>query len=178
MQLCSTSLEQQRRDAISHVVHVRQQHNWDCGLACVMMALRTLTTHAAHPGSVYTECKTKSVWTVDLAHLLARHGCSVLFYTLTVGANPAFASEGFYKGQLAHDRARVECLFAHAADVGIVVRKGSLSWEELRDDVQVPGVLAIVLVDKWRLRESAGCCCGLIDPGYAGALRLPHMCMQ
>jgi hypothetical protein len=113
-------------------------------------------------------CSTlQSIWTVDLAHLLRRYGCSVFFSTLTVGANPAFSSEYFYKGQIATDRSRVERLFREAQEAGIGVRIGSMTWQELRDYLRRGNCLAIVLVDKWKLREGARCCCGLV-PGYAG----------
>jgi hypothetical protein len=38
-------------------------------------------------------CPTTSIWTVDLAHLLRRFGVDVTFCTITLGANPDFASE-------------------------------------------------------------------------------------
>jgi hypothetical protein len=38
-------------------------------------------------------CPTTSIWTVDLAHLLRRFGVDVTFCTITLGANPEFASE-------------------------------------------------------------------------------------
>ena len=110
----------------------------------------------------------QSIWTVDLAHLLTRYGCVVFFSTLTVGANPAFSSEYFYKGQLSADRARVERLFGEAEQAGIGLRIGSLTWQDLRNYLQRGDCLVIVLVDKWKLREGARCCCGLVEPGYAG----------
>lgn len=38
----------------------------------------------------------RSIWTVDLAHLLRRFGLDVCFFTITLGPNPAYANEGFY----------------------------------------------------------------------------------
>jgi hypothetical protein len=38
-----------------------------------------------------------SIWTVDLAHLLRHFAVDVAFLTVTIGANPNFAVETFYK---------------------------------------------------------------------------------
>ena len=38
-----------------------------------------------------------SIWTVDLAHLLRHFKVDVAFLTVTIGANPNFAIETFYK---------------------------------------------------------------------------------
>lgn len=46
---------------------------------------------------VSTAC---SVWSVDLAHLLRRFGVDVQLLTVTIGANPGFAEEKFYKVSL------------------------------------------------------------------------------
>jgi len=52
-----------------------------------------------------------SIWTVDLAYLLRRSGLSVELTTITLGANPEYASEGFYKEHMEEDGSRVERLF-------------------------------------------------------------------
>lgn len=52
-----------------------------------------------------------SIWTVDLAHLLRRFGLGVEFLTVTLGANPAYARERFYRAHLHEDCARVTRLF-------------------------------------------------------------------
>lgn len=41
-----------------------------------------------------------SIWTVDLAHLLRHFAVDVAFLTVTVGANPNYAGESFYKVDL------------------------------------------------------------------------------
>ena len=38
-------------------------------------------------------CGTTSIWTVDIAHLLRHFHLKVKFYTVTLGANPAYADE-------------------------------------------------------------------------------------
>jgi hypothetical protein len=97
-----------------------------------------------------------------------RYGCSVVFCTLTLGANPAYASECFYRSQLSVDRTRVERLFREAEEAGIALRHESVSWQSLRNILLTGEHLVILLVDKTKLKEGAGCCCGLIEPGYTG----------
>ena len=56
---------------------------------------------------------------MDLAYLLRRSGLSVELTTITLGANPEYASEGFYKEHMEEDGSRVERLFrvsAHGPD--------------------------------------------------------------
>jgi Guanylylate cyclase len=53
----------------------------------------------------------RSIWTIDLAHLLRRFGMEVVFCTITLGANPAFSSEAFYAENMPEDEARVQRLF-------------------------------------------------------------------
>ena len=49
-----------------------------------------------------------SVWTIDLAHLLRSFDvCDVALFTVTIGANPAFSKETFYKDSIKDDEARV-----------------------------------------------------------------------
>ncbi len=56
-------------------------------------------------------CCPRSIWTIDLAHLLRRFGMEVVFCTITLGANPAFSSEAFYAENMPEDEARVQQLF-------------------------------------------------------------------
>ena len=59
-----------------------------------------------------TLCGTRSVWTIDLAHLLCCCGVrGITLCTLTLGANLAYAGEPYYAASLADDCERVERLF-------------------------------------------------------------------
>ena len=53
----------------------------------------------------------RSIWTIDLAHLLRRFGMSVVFTTITVGTNPEYADELFYAENMHADETRVQQLF-------------------------------------------------------------------
>ena len=154
------------------VPHVRQTHNWDCGLACALMVLKALVaradadektnTHAATkalPSShsarradlptLRRRCATTSVWTIDLAHLLRSFDvCDVALFTVTIGANPAFSKETFYKDSIKDDEARVSKLFAGAADAGILVEKRSVCLRNVKRWAASAEWILIVLVDK------------------------------
>lgn len=72
-----------------------------------------------------------SIWTVDLAYLLRRSGLSVELTTITLGANPEYASEGFYKEHMEEDGSRVERLFRVSecdSDLLEVHRNKSFIW--------------------------------------------------
>ena len=149
------------------VVHTRQVGSWDCGLACANMVLRAFAVPAADSADLYN-CKTRSIWTVDLAHMLAAHDLHVCLCTRFVGANPGYSNECFYRTHMSADRVRVERLFRKAEDAGIVVRQTRVPWQSLRDVLVGRCHLIVLLVDKWRLQDSAGCCCGLVEPCYMG----------
>ena len=73
------------------------------------------------------QCVDYSIWTVDLAYLLRRSGLSVELMTITLGANPDYASEGFYKEHIHEDGSRVERLFRVSRDAAFVHAK-SAAW--------------------------------------------------
>lgn len=104
-------------------------------------------------------CPTTSIWTVDLAYLLRRFGADVTFCTITLGANPDFAAESFYRDNLNEDCARVDRLFATAAANGIAVERVSVGLEQLKEWCLSGAYLVIVLVDKQKLMRSQG-----VDP--------------
>ena len=170
-----------RADDATDVPHVRQTHNWDCGLACALMVLKALVARAdkddkdnsktntqntraantqALPSSLLCarradlptlrrRCATTSVWTIDLAHLLRSFDvCDVALFTVTIGANPAFVKETFYKDSIKDDEARVSKLFANAADAGILVEKRSVCLRNVKRWAASAEWILIVLVDK------------------------------
>eukprot|EP00878_Enallax_costatus_P008667 GHUV01009061.1.p1 GENE.GHUV01009061.1~~GHUV01009061.1.p1 ORF type:complete len:460 (+),score=166.15 GHUV01009061.1:529-1908(+) len=134
-----------------HVQHIPQLYNWDCGLACVLMVLRALGCANCDFQQLRRLSQTTSVWTVDLAHLLAHFGASVTFTTITVGINNDYANEWFYMEHLEHDELRVQQLFQQAEQLGIVVQQRSLDIAELIAAVSSGNQLAIMLVDRRKI---------------------------
>jgi len=141
----------------SHFVEVplvNQEHAWDCGLACILMVLRTLGINNSNIQELEELCCTTSIWTVDLAYLLHKFSVSFSYFTVTVGANPNFSMETFYKEQLANDVMRVNMLFHKALEAGITIQCRSISGEEISGLILSGNYIAIALVDHYRLSQS------------------------
>uniref|UniRef100_A0A804Q0S4 Guanylyl cyclase 1 n=1 Tax=Zea mays TaxID=4577 RepID=A0A804Q0S4_MAIZE len=112
-----------RRSYYIDVPHVQQAFTWDCGLACVLMVLRTLGIDCCDGiADLERLCRTTSIWTVDLAYLLNKFSVSFSFCTVTLGANPQYSAESFYREQLQEDIDRVDELFGKALDAGISIQ--------------------------------------------------------
>ena len=77
------------------IPHVLQSHNWDCGLACVEMAMRALgvAPHECSLRTLRTRVPSTSVWTVDLVHIICSFGIKFRFLTTTIGVNPEYKNE-------------------------------------------------------------------------------------
>uniref|UniRef100_A0A383VMI5 Guanylyl cyclase n=1 Tax=Tetradesmus obliquus TaxID=3088 RepID=A0A383VMI5_TETOB len=133
------------------VQHVSQQYSWDCGLACVLMVLRALGCTSCDMHQLRRLSQTTSVWTVDLAHLLARFGAAVTFCTITIGINGDYANEWFYMEHLEDDEKRVQQLFSQAAQLGIRLQECSVPLQELVTAVASGRQLAILLVDRRKI---------------------------
>jgi hypothetical protein len=106
------------------IPHLRQRHDWDCGLACAQMVLQAAgITAGAGWADLTAGVVNGSVWTVDVALALARRGLPpAAFYTTMAGVNPAHAALSFYKN-LDEDAARLPALFAELAARGVPVHE-------------------------------------------------------
>lgn len=142
------------------VPHIHQLRAWDCGLYCVLMALKTLGIKNCTIQELDKLCCTTSIWTVDLAYLLQKFAVNFSYFTVTLGANPKFSAEIFYKEQLPNDSARVDTLFQKAMDAGISIECRSISAEQLSLLILSGKYIAIALVDQYRLSRSwlEDCC--------------------
>ena len=59
------------------VPHVRQEHNWDCGLACALSALRCMgADRTVTLATLRRLCPTRSVWTVDASRICSGYSAS------------------------------------------------------------------------------------------------------
>jgi len=98
--------------------HQRQKYQWDCGLACVLMILpqenrkfflQNFNQVCSQEGfdKRYGFLMNKNIcyiifalfystWTIDLAYLLKRFELDSLFYTTTLGIQPAYNGQPFY----------------------------------------------------------------------------------
>uniref|UniRef100_A0A7S4B0T1 Guanylyl cyclase n=1 Tax=Chrysotila carterae TaxID=13221 RepID=A0A7S4B0T1_CHRCT len=140
------------------IPHVRQSFNWDCGFACLEMALRALGVSQKDCSlqQLRSRVPSSSIWTVDLAHVLRDYGVRFRFLTAMPGVNPAYQHEAFYKPTIDSDSERVLRLFEKAAERDISIERASLSSQQLQELVVSDVNIVMVLVDRRRLYRSAG----------------------
>ncbi|GAB4831857.1 Complement component 1 Q subcomponent-binding protein, mitochondrial [Ancistrocladus abbreviatus] len=136
------------------VPHINQLYNWDCGLACALMVLRTIGINNCDLQDLAKLCSTKSVWTVDLAYILQKFSVSFSYFTVTLGANPNFSVETFYKDHLPDDLVRVDMLFEKALEAGVKIECRSLGQQEISLLILSGKYVAIALVDQYKLSRS------------------------
>nr|XP_043632334.1 guanylyl cyclase 1-like [Erigeron canadensis]XP_043632335.1 guanylyl cyclase 1-like [Erigeron canadensis] len=135
------------------VPHIKQLRSWDCGLACVLMVLRTLGLDHYDLQDLEEICRTTSIWTVDLAYLLQKLSISFSYFTVTLGANPDFSVENYYKEQLANDIGRVDMLFQRSVEEGIKIEHRSIKGEEIVFLILSGKYIIIALVDQCILSQ-------------------------
>ncbi|OAY46175.1 guanylyl cyclase 1 isoform X1 [Manihot esculenta] len=136
------------------VPHISQLHSWDCGLACVLMALNTIGINNCSIQALAELCCTTSIWTVDLAYLLQKFSVQFSYFTVTIGANPNYSAETFYKEQLPTDLVRVDMLFQKAREEGINIQCRSINEKEISLLILSGKYIAIALVDQYKLSRS------------------------
>ncbi|KAI9339655.1 Guanylylate cyclase-domain-containing protein [Obelidium mucronatum] len=112
----------------SSVPHITQPSQWDCGLTCVSMVLKSLKLYSqsdpvdlrlfVHRDAV----ENGSVWTIDLAYLFRAFGVSdFTYYTSHIGVNFHYAQKSYYRSAFPTDSRRIHSLFADAHDSGVRV---------------------------------------------------------
>lgn len=93
----------------------------------VLLVLPAMTVDGYQMLFVVSACC--SIWTVDLAHLLARHGVTVSFCTITIGINRDFMNESFYMENMEDDERRVQQLFLDATQAGRPSQQCVSQWQ-------------------------------------------------
>jgi len=144
--------------ACKRPAHVRQRHNWDCGVACLAGILSQVSmggepvkpiscaeaSKLLPPGA----CESQSVWTIDLAYGLQCSGFNNFLITTTSdGVDPSHAELGFYSNAFDEDEKRVNELIRNAAQNGIEIYEESVDVDELARFLMIPGNVAIALVN-------------------------------
>ncbi|CAL9187942.1 unnamed protein product [Musa hybrid cultivar] len=142
------------RSRFVDVPHVRQRFDWDCGLACVLMVLRTIGLEQFDIHDLEKLCRTTSIWTVDLAYLLHKFSVDFSFLTVTLGANPDYSAESYYREQLQDDIGRVDGLFEKALEAGISIQCRSISAKDISWLILSGQCVAVALVNKIKLSQS------------------------
>lgn len=136
------------------VPYVSQSYSWDCGLACVQMALRAKGNEENVTYSdLRRQCTTDSIWSIDIAYLLKYFRLQSVYYTVMKGVRPEYREQEFYRTQISDDTKRVNQLFQNAEQNGVVVIQSHVSLSHIRRVVS-NGMLALTLMDKRLLK----CC--------------------
>ncbi|XP_056637943.1 protein GUCD1 isoform X1 [Diorhabda carinulata] len=116
------------------LTHFKQKSNWDCGVSCVLMVLPKVKREE-FLNNFSQICKSegfnKSTWTIDLCYLLKKFQVPHIFYTITLGVHEGYRENSFYNTILSKDEHRINARFKEAENVGIVVRKQSVSMLEI-----------------------------------------------
>ncbi|XP_058007775.1 guanylyl cyclase 1 isoform X3 [Hevea brasiliensis] len=118
------------------------------------MALNTIGINNCSIQALAELCCTTSIWTVDLAYLLQKFSVTFAYFTVTIGANPNYSAETFYKEQLPTDLVRVDRLFQKAREEGINIQCRSINEKEISLLILSGKYIAIALVDQYKLSRS------------------------
>ena len=133
------------------VPHVRQSLAWDCGFACTEMVLRALGVPAAECSlpSLRKHVPVSSIWTVDLAYVMRAYGVHFRYCTMTMGVDPTYKNQPFYRETLDDDSIRVNKLFEKAEQNQIAIEHRSVSRSELIALLRPPQEnMVMALVDR------------------------------
>lgn len=138
------------------VPHVQQQHHWDCGLACTKMILQYL---GISYDDFYDVAKKlnfgTSVWTIDLANIMAHYRVRHQFITITLGVDQGYSNKSFYKTNFTNDEKRINNLFNSPEELGISLKQGTISMCDIKEHL-ARGNPAVFLID-WNKIDCRWC---------------------
>ncbi|XP_019630768.1 PREDICTED: protein GUCD1-like [Branchiostoma belcheri] len=155
------------QQVLLNVPHIQQHFEWDCGLACTRMVLRHVLPSPPSADNFRALCEKMdvgcSVWTVDLAWIMAHYNIPHLLCTRTLGVDSGYQQESYYLDNFDKDKQRVNHLFTNAASLGIRTEKKTVTIQQIQEHL-TKGNAAIVLVDSSKLHcvwcnEEKACCC-------------------
>ncbi|CAH0713392.1 unnamed protein product, partial [Brenthis ino] len=130
-----------------NVPHIRQRFHWDCGVTCVLMLLpedKRLAFLKNFSQICLEEGFGQSTWTIDLCYLLKRFNIKHCMYT-TRQTPHLKCLTNFDKSKIM-EAERIAMRFSNAKSLGIIVKNGTLSIQDIISHVYYKGP-AIVLVD-------------------------------
>lgn len=112
---------------LRNISHIKQEYEWDCGLACVRMVLTHVVGPLITDSKFQNACKQfafgTNVWTIDLASILTSFKVKYVFYTETFGVDMSYANSSFYQDNFKVDELRVKHLFLCADQLDLKVEK-------------------------------------------------------
>jgi len=163
-----------RQHGVTQLKHVQQLSNWDCGVACLLMAVDWLCDGGASSSQhdkeeqrdwMLKQAGTQSIWTIDLVWILyclkkqqrlkflsLPLSFSYLLCSQTLSVNEDLSDYSYYRDAFSQDRIRVQKRFAAANELQLPVFQTShLSLEQVTDCIRRNNCIAIALVDNKRL---------------------------
>ncbi|KAI8517952.1 guanylyl cyclase domain-containing protein 1 [Branchiostoma belcheri] len=133
------------QQVLLNVPHIQQHYEWDCGLACTRMVLRHVLPSPPSADNFRALCEKMdvgcSVWTVDLARIMAHYNIPHLLCTRTLGVDSGYQQESYYLDHFNKDKQRVNHLFTNAASLGIhdLDEEEVLVTSELKKEERIVG---------------------------------------
>lgn len=136
--------------------HVKQTESWDCGIACLIMAMYWLNCKIENVEEermrMFKFVGTESVWSIDLVHLLETYGrrsspFTYLFCSKTLQVDQAHSELSFYQKAFHSDQIRVTRLFQQAHNQGWKLLQLDLTLTKVLELIRRPDCIAIALVD-------------------------------
>lgn len=118
----SSSSDQDEHIGIYDHIHCQQEKDWDCGIACFLMAVRFVKTD-----DVATLSEARSflqpfydrstpLWTIDIYVALRDSGITdATMYTTSIGIDPKHRENSWYASHLDSDVERIDGKFKRAA---------------------------------------------------------------
>ena len=109
------------------------------GLPAPCLASLITTSAARNPNSdadllsaLEAQVCTQSVWTIDLAHVLHRHGFDCEFTSDTLGVSDGLADLSYYRSVMSVDEPRVRSLFQRARELHMRVAERRVSTDDIK----------------------------------------------
>ena len=125
-------------------MYCNQEHNHDCGTACVRMVYSWAEEHF-DPSEI--QSITTPLWTIDLmGQLLRSSALKSEMYTLSVGFQDHHEEIGFYEQNMLHDKTRVMKLFKVCRLENWPVYEKAVSMKNFIQRLE-GGYIAILLVN-------------------------------
>ncbi|CAF0876833.1 unnamed protein product [Brachionus calyciflorus] len=140
------------------IKHIKQLTKNDCGPTCLKMAINYLYGNLSNDVRIERfqnvdkilsdlNLNSKSLWTIDIAHICAIEKINHIMYTVTLGVQDSYSSIDFYtEGNFTSEMLRIEQKFSNSRELGINVIKDSIDLNRIKFELNKNHV-CIVLVD-------------------------------
>eukprot|EP00301_Raphidiophrys_heterophryoidea_P012493 c19061_g1_i1.p1 GENE.c19061_g1_i1~~c19061_g1_i1.p1 ORF type:complete len:283 (+),score=48.23 c19061_g1_i1:12-860(+) len=112
---------------------ILQLHYWDCGPTCLEMVINAVLESPCQDlrSQILAICNTQSVWTIDLAYVLAQLGFSATFFTIRPRPAVEYQQMSYYSRNFVSDSQRVNHIVDNADKFGLVIREQHLSISDI-----------------------------------------------